>query len=184
MVDALRNLGAVVIRGDDIAHDVMAPVTPAWSDVVDFFGEEVLLPDRNIDRKKLGKIVFDDPQLLNKLNMIMHPRIMERFKDELARTKSSQPKAIVVMEIPLLYETHLDRICDEIWVIWVDRDTQIKRLMARDALTREDAIKRIESQMSLDEKAKRADLVLDNTRGIEETIAMASRYFNEIISKE
>lgn len=184
VVDALRNLGAVVIRGDDVAHDLMAPDTPVWKDVVQFFGKEVLLPDGNIDRKKLGKLVFDDPQLLKKLNEITHPRILEKFQNELARIKSNQPGAIVIMEIPLLFETHLDRICDEVWVVWVDRDTQIRRLMLRDTLSREDALKRIESQMPLDEKAGRADRVLDNTRGVKETIAMASRYFNEIKAHE
>ncbi len=184
VINALRSLGAVVIHADDIAHDLMATDTPAWKDVVKTFGNGVLNPDQTIDRKKLGKIVFDNPEMLKKLNQIAHPRIFEKFKNELARIKSSQPESVVVMEIPLLYETHMDRLCDEVWVIWVDRETQIKRLMSRDSLNREDAIKRIESQMSLDEKAKRADLVLDNTRSIEETIAIASRYFREIIHED
>jgi dephospho-CoA kinase len=77
----------------------------------------------------------------------------------------------------------MDRICDEVWVVWVDEETQIQRLMKRDGLSREDALKRIDAQMSLDEKAKRADVVIDNRFSIEETIETATRYYNNIISK-
>ncbi|HWP97723.1 MAG TPA: dephospho-CoA kinase [Syntrophomonadaceae bacterium] len=178
---ALEELGAVVISGDDVAHEIMMPGKPAWADTVEIFGEEILNPDQTINRAKLGSIVFNDSRLLKELDHIAHPRVMEHFKNELQETRAANPNAIVVMEIPLLYEAHMDRICDEVWVVWVDRETQITRLMNRNELSREDAIKRIESQMSLEEKAQRADRVLDNTRGIEETITIATRYFNEII---
>ena len=97
--------------------------------------------------------------------------------------KSQQSDAVLFIEVPLLYETHMDRICDEVWVVWVDEETQIQRLMKRDGLSREDALKRIDAQMSLDEKAKRADVVIDNRFSIEETIETATRYYNNIISK-
>lgn len=181
VVNALRQLGALIIQSDEVAHEIIAPGKPAWADVVKVFGEEILLEDQTIDRIKLGQIVFNDPERLQELNQITHPRIMEHLKSDLAWVKSSNPNAIVVMEIPLLYETHLDRICDEVWVIWVDRETQIARLIGRDKLSREDAIKRIDSQMSLDEKARRADLVLDNTRGAEQTVATATAYFKEVM---
>lgn len=178
---ALEDLGAVVISGDDVAHEIMMPGKPAWADTVKTFGEEILNPDQTINRPKLGSIVFNDSLLLKKLDHIAHPRVMEHFQDELQAIKATNPNAIVVMEIPLLYESHMDRMCDEVWVVWVDRETEIGRLMNRDGLNREDAIKRIESQMPLEEKARRADRVLDNTQGIEETITIATRYFNEII---
>jgi dephospho-CoA kinase len=94
-----------------------------------------------------------------------------------------QSHAILFLEVPLLYETHLERICDEVWVVWVDEETQIQRLMKRDNLSREDAIKRIDAQMSLDEKARRADVVIDNRSSLEETIAKATKYYNEILSR-
>lgn len=181
VVKALQDLGAVVISGDKVAHEMMLPGKPIWEDIVKTFGDAILNPDRSINRTRLGSIVFNDPQLLNKLNRIVHPLIMEHFKNDLQDIRNNRPDAVVVMEIPLLYETHMDRMCDEVWVVWVDRETEISRLMARDIISRDDAIKRIEAQMPLDEKARRADRVLDNTRGPQETIAMATRYFNEII---
>lgn len=181
VVKALQDLGAVVISGDKVAHEMMLPGKPIWEDIAKTFGDAILNPDRSINRTRLGSIVFNDPQLLNKLNRIVHPLIMEHFKNDLQDIRNNRPDAVVVMEIPLLYETHMDRMCDEVWVVWVDRETEISRLMARDMISRDDAIKRIEAQMPLDEKARRADRVLDNTRGPQETIAMATRYFNEII---
>lgn len=177
---ALGHLGALVINADTMAHEIMLPDTPAWADVVEHFGEQVLNEDRTINRTVLGRIVFNQPEQLTILNHIVHPRIMERFQKELDEISKNQPEAIVVMEVALLYESHMDRLCDEVWVVWVDRETQISRLMAREGISREDALKRIAAQMPLDEKAERADKVLDNSRGIEEVVAVAVKYYKEI----
>ncbi|HQA07833.1 MAG TPA: dephospho-CoA kinase [Syntrophomonadaceae bacterium] len=179
----LRELGATVIDADEIAHSVIEPGKPAWEDIVKKFGSHILKPDQTIDREKLGAIVFNDPELLQELNQITHPRIAEQFKHMIRTLRNQQSDTILFMEVPLLYETHLERICDEVWVVWVDEETQIQRLMKRDNLLREDAIKRIDAQMSLDEKARRADLVIDNRFSVEETIASATRYYNEILNK-
>lgn len=176
----LSKLGAYVIDADKVAHMIIEPHRPAWYDIVQEFGEEILNRDQTVNREKLGKIVFDDPVLLQKLNSITHPRIMEFFKEEMQRLKAQVPDSIIVFEVPLLYETHMDRICDEVWVVWVDRETQLERLCQRDNISREDALKRIEAQMPLDEKAKRAKVVIDNRHTIEETIANTVKYFNEI----
>lgn len=176
----LRELGAYVVDADKVAHMIIEPYKPAWHDIVEEFGEEVLNPDQTVNREKLGKIVFDNPLLLQKLNRITHPRIMEFFKEEIQRLKAEKTDSIVVLEVPLLYETHMDRICDEVWVVWVDRETQIERLCRRDNISLEDAVKRIEAQMPLDEKAKRAKVVIDNRHSMEETIAKTVKYFNEI----
>lgn len=176
----LSKLGAYVIDADKVAHMIIEPHRPAWYDIVEEFGEEILNRDQTVNREKLGKIVFDDPVLLQKLNSITHPRIMEFFKEEMQRLKAQMPDSIIVFEVPLLYETHMDRICDEVWVVWVDRETQMERLCKRDNISREDALKRIEAQMPLDEKAKRAKVVIDNRHTLEETIANTVKYFNEI----
>lgn len=180
---ALQDLGAIVIDADEVAHTIIEPGKPAWEDIVEHFGSEVLNPDQTIDREKLGAIVFNDPERLQELNQITHPRVGEQFKQMIKNIKSQQADAVLFIEVPLLYETHMDRICDEVWVVWVDEETQIQRLMKRDGLSREDALKRIDAQMSLDEKAKRADVVIDNSFSIEETIETATRYYNNIISK-
>jgi len=179
----LKDLGAVIIDADETAHSVIEPNKPAWRDIVQNFGEEILNPDMTINRDKLGEIVFQNPEQLDRLNHITHPRIMESLKDNFQRIKTSSPDAIVVLEVPLLYETFMDRMCDEVWVVWVDRETQIKRLIGRNNYSEEETIRRIDSQIPLDEKARRADLVIDNRGTVEETISSAAKYFNDILSK-
>ncbi len=180
---ALRELGAIVIDADEVAHSIVEPGKPAWEDIVALFGMEILHEDQTINRDKLGSIVFDDPERLLELNQITHPRVMEQFKHMLQTIKFEKPDAVVFIEVPLLYETHMERICDEVWVIWVDEETQIERLMKRDNLGREDAIKRIDAQMNLDEKARRADIVIDNRQTMEETIETATKYYKSILGQ-
>lgn len=179
----LKDLGAFIIDADETAHSVQEPHKPAWEDIVQCFGQEILNADLTINREKVGQIVFSDPDKLTVLNKLTHPRIMESLKDEFQRIKASHPDAIVVLEVPLLYETFMERMCDEVWVVWVDRGTQTKRLMERNSYNQDEAIRRIESQLSLDEKARRADVVIDNRGSIEETIRSATKYFNAIYER-
>lgn len=175
----LLDLGAIIIDSDELAHNIMKPYKPAWKDIVKIFGTEILNPDETINRDRLGQIVFNDPDKLRELNQITHWRIAERYKEDLRLIRKEKPEAIVVMEIPLLYETHAERICDEVWVVWVDRETQMERLMKRDGISREDALKRIEAQMDLDEKARLADVVIDNRHSIEATNEAATKNYIE-----
>ncbi|MEA1960450.1 MAG: dephospho-CoA kinase [Bacillota bacterium] len=179
----LEKLGVTIIDADETAHRIIEPHKPAWEDIIHAFGEDLLNPDLTINRDKLGQIVFADKECLEELNQITHPRVMESFKDDLRSIKKTTPGAIVVLDVPLLYEIHIERICDVVWVVWVDRETQIKRLMFRNGYTREEAIRRIESQMSLDEKARLADRVIDNRGSMEETIRTATKYYNAILEK-
>ena len=179
---ALRELGAIVIDADEVAHTIMEPGKPAWEDIIEHFGSGVLNADQTIDREKLGAIVFNNPERLQVLNQITHPRVGEQFKQIITTLRAEKSDAVLFMEVPLLYETHMERICDEVWVVWVDEETQIQRLMKRDGLSREDALKRIDAQMSLDEKARRADFVIDNRYSIEETIESATKYYNNILA--
>jgi dephospho-CoA kinase len=179
VTNTLEKLGAIIIDSDELAHSIMQPYKPAWNDIVKLFGTEILNSDETINRDLLGQIVFNDAKKLKELNQITHWRIAERYKEDLRVIKKETPNAIVVMEIPLLYETHAERICDEVWVVWVDRETQIERLMKRDNISQEDAIKRIEAQMDLDEKASMADVVIDNRHSIETTIEAATRNYIE-----
>lgn len=181
---SLRESGAIIIDADETSHQIIEPHRPAWEEIVERFGEEILNDDQTINREKLGAIVFNRPDALQDLNRITHPRVMERFKEDLKRIGSTQPDAIVVLDVPLLYETHMERICDEVWVIWVDHETQIKRLMGRNGYTREEAVLRIASQMSLDEKANRADHIIDNRGSIEETIRITGNFFNAILQQD
>ncbi|MDD3364756.1 MAG: dephospho-CoA kinase [Syntrophomonas sp.] len=177
----LAEMGALIIDGDETAHQLMEPHKAAWEDIVQAFGREILNPDMTINRLKLGAIVFEDDEQLEVLNRITHPLVLESFKSQILQIKAIQHDAVVIMDVPLLYEAHMDKLCDQVWVVWVDRETQIKRLMERNHFTREEAVKRIKSQMSLDEKAKRADVVIDNSNNIEETIRSITRNFKDIL---
>jgi len=179
-----KKMGAIILDADQIAREVVLPHQPAWEDIVKLFGSEVLNEDLSLNRQKIGSIVFSNPAALKELNRITHPRIYQYFKDALEKTNAEQPHSIVILDIPLLYEANLDKLCDQVIVVWVDRETQIKRLMARNNLNREEAISRIDAQMSLDEKAKLADYVIDNRGSIMETIEKAANYFNNILEQD
>lgn len=177
---ALKNMGAILIDADDMAHSVIEPHKPAWIDIVKIFGQDILQSDLSVNRDKLGAIVFNDRAKLKELNDIVHPRIIKGYKEGLQHIKCEHPDAVVVIDVPLLFETQMEKLCDQVWVVWVDRETQINRLMSRNNYNRDQAIVRINAQMSLDEKAKRADVVIDNSKSVQETIEIAARYYNEI----
>lgn len=176
----LEEMGAILLSTDEIGHRVIEPGTTAYYDLLEAFGKGILHQDATINRKELGGIVFQDPEKLRLLNRLTHPPIMREIRQQLSRIERERPEAIVVMEVPLLYETGMEKLFDQIWVVWVDRETQIKRLMNRDLIQRENAIRRIDSQLPLDEKAQRADLIIDNRGTMEETIAKVTRYYNNI----
>ena len=150
VASVFRELGAILLDADVIARLVVLPHQPAWEDIVEFFGPQVVNEDESLNRAKIGEIVYNNPDSLTELNRITHPRIMQHYKDELRRIKTEQPDAVVVLEVPLLYETNMDKLCQQVIVVYVDRETQIKRLMKRDNISCEDAVKRINAQMPMD----------------------------------
>lgn len=181
--NTLANLGAIVLDADKIYHQTIEVNKPAWKDLVNEFGDSILNPDKTINRDKLASIVFNDVSKLKRLGEITHPRVMECFKNEMQKIRENNPDAVVVKEIPLLYENNLERVSDEVWVVWVNKETQVKRLMERNSFSHEEALKRIAAQIPLDEKAKRADKVIDNSFSIEETIRQTSEFFKEVYER-
>ena len=182
VASVFRELGAILLDADVIARLVVLPHQPAWEDIVEFFGPQVVNEDESLNRAKIGEIVYNNPDSLTELNRITHPRIMQHYKDELRRIKTEQPDAVVVLEVPLLYETNMDKLCQQVVVVYVDRETQIKRLMKRDNISYADAVKRVDAQMPMDEKVRRADFVIDNRGSMEETKEKATKYYNEILT--
>lgn len=154
-------LGIPVVDADKIARDVVEPGEPALKEIADTFGNEVLLVDGTLDRKKLGAIVFEDAASRNQLNRIMHPAIRTRMLRERDEHAASGVPA-VVLDIPLLFESGLSHFVDKTIVVAVDEAVQLERLMMRDESTEQDARKRISSQMPIKEKARQADAVIDN----------------------
>lgn len=159
-----QDCGAHVIHADDLAHQAVQPGKPAWKDIVRTFGTGVLHADRSLNRDALAKIVFRDPAKLRRLNAIVHPRVA-REQARLAKDIATKhPLAVIIYDVPLLFEAGVDKRVDKIIVVTADRDTQIKRLLSRNGLTRTEALRRIRAQMPLSRKIPLADEVLDGTR--------------------
>jgi dephospho-CoA kinase len=177
-----RRYGAVVIDADELAREVVKPGKPAWRQIVRTFGRQILNPDRTINRHALGAIVFHDKKKLRRLEGIIHPRVA-REQERLTRQASrSNPKAVVVYDVPLLFEAGIDKRVDKIAVVTADRDTQIARLKKRNGLTRTDALRRIKSQMPLSHKRRRADYVLDGTADRKRLAGEVSKILAELRS--
>jgi len=160
-------LGAEVIDADQLARDVVEPGQPALEEIATAFGRDILMPDGRLNRGKLARIIFADPAARARLNAITHPRIRERMDAEIAARRSGS--GVLVVDIPLLYENDRTGTVETVIVVWVDPDTQLRRLYERDGLTVEEARQRIAAQMALDEKRARADLVIDNNGSREDT---------------
>jgi dephospho-CoA kinase len=158
-----KQCGAVVIDADELAHQVVKPGKPAWREIVKTFGKAVLNPDRTLNRRKLGAVVFGNRTKLRRLEHIIHPRVA-REQTRLARHAArNDPQAVVIYDVPLLFEAGVDTRVDKIVVVTADRETQVARLKKRNGLTRAEAIRRIRSQMPLANKIQRADHVLSGT---------------------
>lgn len=164
----LSEWGAPIIDADVIARRIVTPHQPAWRQIVSIFGEQILCPDGTINRRQLGDIIFNDAEKRKKLNEITHPEIWNQIAAAVKRAEAAE-RGIVVLDIPLLLETNWNNRVDEIWVVYVDRQTQIQRLMNRDHLTWSQAEARITSQLSLEEKKQYADIVIDNSGSFEST---------------
>jgi len=172
----LKQMGIKVISADDIAHKKIKKGEKGWRRVIDEFGEEILQDDGEIDRKKLGKIVFNNQQQRKKLEQLTHPLIITEIKEKINKHNKSEEH--LVIEAPLLYETGLEDNMDQIWVVYVDRKTQIERLMKRNNFTQKEAEQRIDSQLSLEQKKQKADIVIDN-RGRKEDLKNKVKKFWE-----
>ncbi len=164
----LEKLGASIIDADQLARDAVEPGSPAYAAIVEAFGATILHPDGTIDRPALGAIVFADPDARRRLEAITHPAIAKLAEERLARLRADGT-AVAIYMAPLLVEAGVTERVDEIWVVYIDRETQMERLMQRDNMGREDALRRINSQMPMDEKRLYGKVVIDNRGDLEET---------------
>ena len=176
--DYLNSLGVCVIDADEVAHEVTSPGSAGFKEIIEEFGEDLLTAEGNLNRKKLGEIVFSDKEALSKLNAIVHPLVIENIRQMLVKIECSP---CVVLDVPLLFESGMDDLCDEVWVVAVDEDTQVKRLMERDGYNLDEATRRVNAQMPLEEKVRRAHRVLDNTGTIEETKRQVDELFEGVM---
>lgn len=164
----LKKLNIPVVDADVIAREVVQPKSKGLNALVKTFGQDILTAKGELDRKALGEIVFNDEAKRNRLNSILHPLIRERILEVKAEYEA-EGHPVIVLDIPLLFETDYEKHCDEIMVVSVPREIQIDRLMKRDQSSKEEALSRINAQMPLAEKVAKADTVIDNSGTLEET---------------
>ncbi|MDD3631301.1 MAG: dephospho-CoA kinase [Candidatus Caldatribacteriota bacterium] len=177
-----RQLGADIIDADNIARAIVQPGEKAWKNIVHYFGKEILKDNQEINRKELARIVFADKEKLEKLNKITHPEIVAIIKNKIEemRSKDSSDGTICIIEVPLLFEANLEGMMDKIIVVYLNREEQIKRLLIRNSLTQEEAINRIDSQIPMEKKLKKADYVIDNGASLGHTRIQVKQIWQEL----
>ena len=168
---ALRDLGAAVVDGDLLSRELTAPGGKALPAIRRAFGGGVFHGDGTLNRRALGKMVFASGEDRARLDSLMQPLLRSLILRRMEEARAGGAK-ICVLDMPLLYEAGLDALCDTVWCVHLPRDEQIRRLMARDGLTLPQAEARLRSQLSSDEKAARARVVIDTSGSIDETRAM------------
>ncbi|MCE3200099.1 dephospho-CoA kinase [Paenibacillus sonchi] len=156
--------GARLVDADVIAREVMLPGHPVLAAAVQQFGEDILLPDGTLNRARLGEIVFNDSEARQKLNDLTHPAIRREIKNRMYALEQEDPQRLTLVDIPLLYESELDNLFEEITVVYVPRELQLARLMERSGLTLQQAEGRLQAQMDIELKRSRANYVIDNSR--------------------
>ncbi|MBQ3078763.1 MAG: dephospho-CoA kinase [Clostridia bacterium] len=178
----LESIGARCLDADAISRSMTAPGGPLLPKLREVFGDEVFNEDGTLNRRKLGDIVFSDPLQRRILDSITHPAIQKAMMDDVEKAEA-EGVPIVILNVPLLFETGMDALCDETWLISLDYERQLERLVKRDGLTEEQAEARINSQMSLEEKEAHATVIIDNRRTVEKMCAELTSLYNALEKK-
>lgn len=180
----LRAKGAAIIDTDEIAREVTAPGSPALVEIVEAFGPDMVIANGTLDRKRLGSFVFRQAQARARLEQITHPRIAAELRRRLQRLRRDPcPPQVAVAVIPLLYEVGVEGEVDTVVAVAAPPEVLVQRLMARDGLVREEAEARVGAQMPVEEKARRADFVVDASGSIEETAGQVAKLWTWLIGQ-
>lgn len=177
----LLSRGFPVIDGDRISRELTAPGGAAVPEIVQAFGTGVLCEDGTLNRRRLGRLVFSDPSARRRLDELMAPHLMALTRRRIEEIRFSGAP-LCFLDMPLLFEKGYNRLCDTVWTVWLPLDLQLSRLMARDGYTREEAMSRIRSVLSSDEKASLADRVIDNSGTPEQTLSVVADLLDEELS--
>jgi len=180
VAEMFKDEGAYVIDFDYLARVVVEPDTPAWRDIVEHFSSEILLPDRTLNRSRLAEIVFSDVKSRKALEGFIHPRIFEKQETLLKEIEKRDPKAIVIVDVPLLFELSLNKNFDKIILVYVSRDVQIEREIKRDALLKEEVEKRLKAQINLEKKKLLSDYIINNEGSLKNTMDQVRRVIHEL----
>ena len=173
VTEFLRQQGYQVIDADQLVHELQEPGGRLYQALLSTFGSTILQEDGRLDRPKLGAMIFGNPELLAQSSQLQN----EIIREELARRRDllAETEAVFFMDLPLLFELEYDNWFDQIWLVDVTKETQLNRLMARNAISQEEAEKRIAAQLSLQAKRKRADVLIENNGNLEDTLAQVGQ---------
>lgn len=164
----LRQQGAYIVDGDELSRRLTGPGGAALPAIRRRFGDQVFQADGTLDRRALGQLVFSDDAARQALDDVMQPLLRQLILKEIGAARGAGV-SLCMLDMPLLYEKGLDTLCDRVWCAWLPHDTQLARLMVRDGFTAQEAESRIASQLPVDEKAARADIVIDTSGSIQYT---------------
>ncbi len=175
----LRELGALVIDADIVGHETYRSGQPAWDEIVEAFGDEVIGSDGEIDRRELGRIVFDDPGSLKRLTDIVWPKIREGLKDRMAGGRDGEGTDVLVVEAAVLFEAGWENLFDEIWVVTAPEKDVLERLERQRNQKPEQTRARVRAQMTNEEREKRADVMVRNDEDRAALAATVKRHWTD-----
>jgi len=185
VANIMRQMGVAILCADTAAKKVVEKGATAYKKIIKTFGQKVVNKDKSLNRTRLGEIVFSSEAKRKVLNSIVHPEVINELKKEISRMETLQRK-VVVLDIPLLYEEGLEELCHKVVVVYAPEPMMEKRIFLRDNLARDEIRKRIASQLSIEEKKKRANYVIDNSADLAKTQSQVEWVLREIMidSKE
>ncbi|NDI36340.1 dephospho-CoA kinase [Chengkuizengella sediminis] len=175
--------GARLIDADVIAREVVLPGHPVLQEVAQHFGQDILLEDGSLNRAKLGEIIFNDASARKDLEGLLHPQIRSLMKERMAQFELEDPERLVVVDIPLLFESNLQELFSSVVLVYVPESIQLERLMKRNQLSLEEAKKRMEAQMPIESKKKLADFIIDNSKSMQHTEIEVEKFMEDIFMK-
>lgn len=178
----LKKRGMAIIDADKIAREVVIPPSPLLKQIADHFGNDVFWPDGSLNRSALGTRIFNNPADKNVLESILHPAITREMQSQIAQLKRVHCP-VVILDIPLLFETGQEELCDWVWLVIADDDKRMARVTARDGLSLEQACARDLNQMSQTEKKRRADVWIDNNYLLEDLSHQVEELYHEASRK-
>jgi len=181
VAETLKQLGCFIHNADEIAHKIMESQKPAWKEIIAHFGEKILNPDKSINHSRLGEIVFSDEKERLFLNRLIHPLVMEVKKETINKLKKEGKSKIYISEAALTLEAGFIDFFDKVIIVYCKKDIQIKRLMERDNINRQEALKKISSQILPEQKLRYADYIIDSSESLQNTIEQTERVFRSLM---
>lgn len=176
----IKDLGYTVLDADKLARDVVLPHTAGWQEIREVFGEEYFQSDGSLDRGRLAETIFSDVTARQRLNQIIHPKVLELIEGGIQEARN-RGESLVVVDVPLLFEVGWDKRMDKVVVVYAEPEIQLARLLERDALTLEEAQNRIAAQLPLSLKAQEADYVINNSGSLEDTSRQVDMLMDKLL---